>query len=77
MLWVYRLGWRVAYALVAKAGAVMNHERIIWWIVLGPLCVLLILTMIVGAGPVSAAFEAVFQGIAWIVAVWLVLLGLA
>ena len=55
----------------------MNHERIIWWIVLGPLCALLILTMIVGAGPVSAAFAAVFQGIAWIVAVWVVLLGLA
>ena len=55
----------------------MNHERIIWWIVLGPLCALLILTMIVGAGPVSAAFEAVFQGIAWVVAVWLVLLGVA
>ena len=54
----------------------MNHERIIWWIVLGPLCALLILTMIVGAGPVSAAFEAVFEGIAWVVAVWLVLLGL-
>jgi hypothetical protein len=77
MLWVYRLGRRVAYALVAKAGAVMTPERIIWWVVLGPLCALLILTMIVGAGPVSAAFEAVFQGIAWIVAVWVVLLGLA
>ncbi len=55
----------------------MTPERIIWWIVLGPLCALLILTMIVGAGPVSAAFEALFQNIAWIVAVWLVLLGLA
>ena len=77
MLWIYRLGRRVAYALVAKAGAVMNPERLIWWIVLGPLCALLILTVIVGAGPVSAAFEAVFQGIAWIVAVWLVLLGVA
>ena len=58
------------------AGTDMNHERIIWWIVLGPLCALLILTMIVGAGPVSAAFETLFQGIAWVVAVWLVLLGL-
>jgi hypothetical protein len=55
----------------------MNHERIIWWIVLGPLCALLILTFVIGADPVSAAFEAVFQGIAWIVAVWLVLLGVA
>jgi hypothetical protein len=55
----------------------MNHERIIWWIVLGPLCALLILTVVIGAGPVNAAFEQLFQGIAWIVAVWLVLLGLA
>jgi len=54
----------------------MNHERLIWWIVLGPLCALLILTMIVGAGPVSAAFETMFETVAWIVAVWLVLLGL-
>jgi hypothetical protein len=77
MLWVYRLGRRVAYALVAKADAVMNHERIIWWIVLGPLCALLILTVAIGAGPVNAAFEALFQGISWVVAVWLVLLGVA
>jgi hypothetical protein len=55
----------------------MNHERIIWWIVLGPLCALLILTVVIGPGPVSAAFESLFQGIAWVVAVWLVLLGLA
>jgi hypothetical protein len=55
----------------------MNYERIIWWIVLGPLCALAILTFVFGAGPVNAAFEALFQGIAWIVAVWLVLLGLA
>jgi hypothetical protein len=55
----------------------VNHERIIWWIVLGPLCALLILTVAIGAGPVNAAFEALFQSIAWIVAVWLVLLGLA
>jgi hypothetical protein len=53
----------------------MNHERIIWWIVLGPLCALLILTLAIGAGPVNAAFEALFQCIAWVVAVWLVLLG--
>ena len=55
----------------------MTPERIIWWIVLGPLCALLILTVAIGAGPVNAAFEAAFQAIAWIVAVWLVLLGLA
>ena len=75
MLWVYCLGRRVAYALVAKAGAVMNHEKVIWWIVLGPLCALLILTLAIGAGPVNAAFETLFHGIAWVVAVWLVLLG--
>jgi hypothetical protein len=52
----------------------MNHERIIWWIVLGPLCALLILTVAIGAGPVNAAFEALFQGIAWVVAVWVAVL---
>ncbi len=36
----------------------MSHERIIWWFVLGLLCVLLILTVAIGAGPVNAAFEA-------------------
>jgi hypothetical protein len=60
---------------LGKGVNAMNHERIIWWIVLGPLCALLILTFVIGAGPVNAAFEALFQGIAWIVAVWLVLLG--
>jgi hypothetical protein len=54
----------------------MNHERIIWWIVVGPLCALLFLTVTIGAGPFNAAFEALFQGIAWVVAVWLALLGL-
>jgi hypothetical protein len=53
----------------------MNHEKVIWWIVLGPLCALLILTLAIGAGPVNAAFETLFHGIAWVVAVWLVLLG--
>ena len=53
----------------------MKHKTVLWWIVLGPLCALLILTVIVGAGPVSAAFETVFETVAWIVAVWLVLLG--
>ena len=55
----------------------MKPETVLWWIVLGPLCALLILTVAIGAGPVNAAFEALFQGIAWIVAVWLVLPGLA
>ena len=53
----------------------MNHEKVIWWIALSPLCALLVLSLIFGAGAVSAVFEAVFQGIAWVVAVWLVLLG--
>jgi hypothetical protein len=53
----------------------MKPETVLWWIVLGPLCALLILTMAIGAGPVNAAFKTLFQGIAWIVAVWLVLLG--
>ena len=55
----------------------MNHEKVIWRVVLGPLCALLLLTVAIGAGPVNAAIETVFQGIAWVVAVWLVLLGLA
>ncbi|MFN8993839.1 MAG: hypothetical protein ACK5X3_09315 [Pseudomonadota bacterium] len=55
----------------------MTPERAIWWIVLGPLFALLALSLIFGAGAVSAVFEAVFQGIAWVVAVWLVLLGVA
>jgi len=55
----------------------MKPEIVLWWIVIGPLCALLILTIAIGAGPVNAAIEAVFQGIAWIVAVWLVLLGVA
>jgi hypothetical protein len=52
----------------------MTPERAIWWVVLGPLCALLALSLIFGAGPVSAVFEAVFQGIAWIVAVWVAVL---
>ena len=55
----------------------MTPERIVWWIVIGLWSTLLILTITIGAGPVNAAFEALFQGIAWIVAVWLVLLGVA
>ena len=55
----------------------MTPERAIWWVVLGPLCALLVLSLIFGAAPISAAFEQLFQGIAWIVAVWLVLLEVA
>ncbi len=53
----------------------MNHERAVWWVVLGPLCALLALSLIFGAGVVSAAFEAVFDGIAWVVLVWLAMMG--
>jgi hypothetical protein len=52
----------------------MTPERAVWWVVLGPLCALLALSLIFGAGAVSAAFEAVFYGIAWVVAVLVVLL---
>ena len=55
----------------------MTPERAVWWVVLGPLCALLILSLAFGAGNVSAAFEQAFHAIAWVVAVWLVLLGVA
>jgi hypothetical protein len=76
MLWVYRLGRRVAYALVAKAGAVMT-ETPVWIIVLCPLILIFLACLTFGPGAVSAAFEVVFAGAAWVVAVWLVLLGVA
>ena len=53
----------------------MTPERAVWWVVLGPLCALLALSLIFGPGAVSAAFEAVFDGIAWVVLVWLAMLG--
>jgi hypothetical protein len=53
----------------------MTPERAAWWVVLGPLCALLALSLIFGVGAVSAAFEAVFDGIAWVVLVWLAMLG--
>ncbi len=55
----------------------MTPERAVWWVVLGPLCTVLVLSMIFGAANVSAAFEAVLHGAAWVVTVWLVILGLA
>jgi hypothetical protein len=73
MLWIYRLGWRAAYALAAKAGAVMT-ELPVWIIVLCPLILIFLACLAFGPGAVSAAFEAVFQGIAWIVAVWVAVL---
>jgi len=55
----------------------MTPERAVWWVVLGPLCALLALSVAIGPGPVNAAFEGAFKAIAWVVAVWLVLLGVA
>jgi hypothetical protein len=55
----------------------MTPERTVWWVVLGPLCTVLVLSMIFGAANVSAAFEAVLHGAAWVVTVWLVILGVA
>ena len=52
----------------------MNPERAVWWVVLGPLCALLVLSLIFGAGAVSAVFEALFHGAAWVVAVWVAVL---
>jgi hypothetical protein len=76
MLWIYRLGWRAAYALAAKAGAVMT-EKTVWIIVLCPLILILLACFVFGGTVVSAVFEWVFNGIAWVVLVWAVLLGVA
>jgi hypothetical protein len=73
MLWIYRLGWRAAYALAAKAGAVMT-ETPVWIIVLCPLILILLACLVFGGTVVSGAFEALFRGIAWIVAVWVAVL---
>jgi hypothetical protein len=73
MLWIYRLGRRVAYALVAKAGAVMT-ETPVWIIVLCPLILILLACLVFGPGAVSGAFEALFHGAAWVVAVWVAVL---
>jgi hypothetical protein len=53
----------------------MKPETVLWWVVLGPLCALLALSLIFGPSAVSAVFEAVFHGAAWVVAVWLAMLG--
>jgi hypothetical protein len=55
----------------------MNHKRIIWWIVLCPLILIFLSCLVFGGATVSAAFEALFAGAAWVVAVWAVLLGVA
>jgi hypothetical protein len=74
--WRLRLGCGFVYALAAKAGAVMT-ELPVWIIVLCPLILIFLASLAFGPSAVSAVFEAVFHGAAWVVAVWLVLLGLA
>jgi hypothetical protein len=49
-------------------------ELPVWIIVLCPLILIFLACLAFGPGAVSAAFEAVFQGIAWIVAVWVAVL---
>lgn len=53
----------------------MTPERAIWLVILAPLCLILTLALAIGPGPVNAAFEAVFEAIAWVVLVWLAMLG--
>lgn len=52
-------------------------ERMCWLIVLCPLILVFLASLAFGPGPVSAAFEALFHGAAWVVAVWAVMLGAA
>ena len=52
-------------------------ETPVWIIVLCPLILIFLACLTFGPGAVSAAFEVVFAGAAWVVAVWLVLLGVA
>lgn len=52
-------------------------ERMCWAIVLCPLILVFLVSLVFGPYPVSAAFEAVFSGVAWVVAVWAVLLEVA
>jgi hypothetical protein len=52
----------------------VKPERAIWFVILAPLCLILALLVAIGPGPVNAAFEAVFYGIAWVVAVWVAVL---
>jgi hypothetical protein len=52
-------------------------EQFAWIIVLCPLILIFLACVVFGPGAVSAAFEALFAGAAWVVAVWAVLLGVA
>ena len=47
------------------------------WIIVRPLILILLACLVFGPGAVSAVFEWVFNGIAWVVLVWAVLLGVA
>jgi hypothetical protein len=49
-------------------------EKTVWIIVLCPLILIFLACLAFGPGAVSAVFEAVFYGIAWVVAVLVVLL---
>lgn len=55
----------------------MTARLAAWAIVLCPLALIGAAALIFGAGTVSAAFEAFFYAVAWIIAVWAVLLGVA
>jgi hypothetical protein len=50
-------------------------ELPVWIIVLCPLILIFLACLVFGPSAVSAVFEAVFDGIAWVVLVWLAMLG--
>lgn len=49
-------------------------ETPVWIIVFCPLILIFLACLAFGPGDVSAAFEALFQGAAWVVAVWVAVL---
>jgi hypothetical protein len=49
-------------------------ERPVWIIVLCPLILIFFACLAFGPGAVSAAFEALLHGAAWVVAVWVAVL---
>ena len=49
-------------------------ELPVWIVVLCPLILIFMACLVFGPSAVSAAFEAVFHGAAWIVAVWVAVL---
>ena len=53
----------------------MTPERAIWFVILAPLCLILALTLAIGPGPVNAAFQWLFDNTAFVVLVWLAMLG--